>query len=133
MDQWPQQPRKRLMICLLMFKRSGSGLGNRKMTALVKEIISKALKCDKRKILVKTDLVNLGADSMKILEIIIAIERELNIEIDDERIGAVFGELKVRDLIDAANSAMKVKNRRDYLRIKPAALNNMVALNHENF
>ncbi len=106
----------------------------KKPRKVIKEIISKALKCDKSRIFVKTDLVNdLGADSMNILEIIIAIERELNIEIDDERIGDVFGELKVRDLIDAANSALKIKNRRDYLRIKPAALNNMVALNHENF
>ncbi|WP_198009398.1 phosphopantetheine-binding protein [Nitrosomonas sp. Is79A3] len=109
-------------------------MSNKKTTALVKEIISKALKCDKRRIFVKTGLVNdLGADSMKILEIIIAIERELNIEIDDERIGDVFGELKARDLIDAANSVMKVKNRRDYSRIKPTASNNLVALNHENF
>lgn len=80
-------------------------MSNKKTTGIIKEIISKALNCDKRRIFVKTDLVNdLGADSLKILEIIIAIERELNIEIDDERISGAFGELKVRDLIDGERS-----------------------------
>lgn len=81
---------------------------------VIKEIISKALKCDKRRIFVKSCLVNdLGADSMKILEIIIAVERELKIEIDDERIDAVLDELKVKDLVDAANNAVKEKHMHD--------------------
>ncbi len=43
---------------------------------------------------------------MKILEIIIEIERELNVEIDDEHIGDVFGELKVKDLVEAVNNSV---------------------------
>lgn len=113
------------MICLLMFKRSGFGLNNKKTTGLIKEIISKALKCDKRSIFVKTNLVNdLGADSMKILEIIIAIERELKIEINDERIGNVFGELKVKDLVYAANHPAQVRNPSDYFRFQPITSSN---------
>lgn len=54
---------------------------------------------------------------MKILEIIIEIERELNVEIDDEHIGDVFGELKVKDLVEAVNNSVKANNRRDCLRI----------------
>lgn len=49
-----------------------------KLTGTVKEIISKILKCDKKKVFVKSELVkDFGADSMNILQIIIAIEREL--------------------------------------------------------
>lgn len=121
------------MICLQMFKWSGFELSNKNTTGLIKEIISKALRCDKRMIRVKSGLVNdLGADSMEILQIIIAIERELKIEIDDDLIGDVFGGLKVKDLIGAANNAIKVKNRRDYSRINPTASNNLVALGNEN-
>jgi acyl carrier protein len=99
----------------------------------IKFIISKILKCDKKEVLLKKELVNdLGADSLQVLQIIIAIERELNIEIDDGRIGDVFGELKVKDLIDAANSAVQLRSSRDYSRIKPTVLNNMVALGREN-
>ncbi len=101
---------------------------------VIKEIISKVLKCDKRRIFVKTDIVNdLGADSMKILEIIIAIERELNIEIDDERIGDVFDELMVRDFVDAANHPAMIRNRRDYFKLKPIASSNVLVLNRDNF
>ena len=104
-----------------------------KPTGTVKEIISKILKCDKKKVFVNSELVkDLGADSMNILQIIIAIERELNIEIDDERIGDVFGELKVMDLVDAANIAGKTRNRRDYFKLKSTASSNSLALNIEN-
>ncbi len=99
----------------------------------IKFIISKILKCDKKEVLLKKELIkDLGADSMGVLQIIIAVERELGVEIDDERIGAVLDELKVKDLIDATNSAVQLRNSLGYSRIKQTASNNMVALNPEN-
>lgn len=45
------------MICLLMFKWSSIGLSNKKTTGTIKEIISNALKSDKRGIFIKNDIV----------------------------------------------------------------------------
>jgi len=92
-----------------------------KPTGTVKEIISKILKCDKKKVLVKSELVkDLGADSMNILQIIIAIEREFKVEINDERLSSSVngGESKVKHLIDEVKLAVHAEN----LRIKPVCV-----------
>ena len=69
----------------------------------IKFIVSKILKCHKKEVLLKKELIkDLGADSMQVLQIIIAVEREFRVEIDDERLsGSVNGSgLKVKHLID---------------------------------
>ncbi len=89
-----------------------------KPTGTVKEIISKILKCDKKKVLVKSELVkDLGADSINILQMIIAIEREFKVEINDERLSSSVngGGSKVKHLIDEVKLAVYAEN----LRIKP--------------
>lgn len=99
----------------------------------IKFIISKILKCDKKEVLLKKELIkDLGADSMQVLQVIIAVEREFKLEIDDERIDDVFGELKVKDLVDAANHSVMITNRRDYFKLKSTASSNSSVLNIEN-
>lgn len=90
------------MICLPMFNYRGVMNRRENPFPTIKFIISKILKCHKKEVLLKNELVNdLGADSLKVLQIIIAIERGFRIEINDERLSSSLngGGLKVKHFL----------------------------------
>ena len=69
----------------------------------IKFIVSKILKCHKKEVLLRKELIkDLGADSMQVLQIIIVIEREFKVEINDERLGNSLngGGITVKKMID---------------------------------
>lgn len=68
----------------------------------VKEIISKQLSVDVKKLTEKTNIAEeLGADSLDVVEILMALEEEFNISIPDEEIPNIKTIKNLADYIDA--------------------------------
>lgn len=68
----------------------------------VKEIISKQLSVDIKKLTEKTNIAEeLGADSLDVVEILMALEEEFNISIPDEEIPNIKTIKNLADYIDA--------------------------------
>ncbi len=58
--------------------------GNEKVTAQVKKIIAEKLSIDLEKVMEESTLVDLGADSLDQVELVMQCEEEFDIEIPDD-------------------------------------------------
>nr|YP_010536783.1 acyl carrier protein [Helicotheca tamesis]YP_010536850.1 acyl carrier protein [Helicotheca tamesis]UYC30570.1 acyl carrier protein [Helicotheca tamesis]UYC30637.1 acyl carrier protein [Helicotheca tamesis] len=72
----------------------------------LKSIISDQLGVDSNKIKMKSTFIeDLGADSLDVVELVMALEEEFEIEIDDEAAGTIVSVQNAMDYIDKHVSA----------------------------